>query len=87
MCDFDGPEEVEECGRCDGEGVIYTALVASRWSDDPYPERVDPCPVCHGRPLAIVPARPDGPSEAEIERSQSFLAVLLGEEFSDPVKT
>lgn len=76
MCD--SPEEVEECHRCDG-GYIYTALMPT-W-DDAYPERVDVCPVCNGRPLEIVPARPDGPSEAEIERSQSFLAVLLGEEF------
>lgn len=79
MCEFDGPEEIEECWNCDG-GYVYTPMIASRWSDDPYPERVDTCPVCGGRPFSIVPARPDGYSEAEIERSQSFLAMLLGED-------
>lgn len=77
FADHDGPEEIEECPNCEG-GVVYVALPAT-W-DDAYPDRIDVCPVCDGLYMRVVQARPDGPSEAEIERSQSFLAVLLGEE-------
>jgi hypothetical protein len=80
----DPPEIIETCPSCGGEGTICRAIeVYEAGCGFSHPDVAeDVCPTCDGAGMFIETAKPDPLpfSEAEIERSQAFLADLLGED-------